>query len=127
MTMTHKAILFAAGLVVFASGCVIDATPTRGPYEACNAGDLCGGGTTCAQAMYSVSVVAGKLNKESCSAGPQCPVSPYFSTYLPTCVVNASTGQGLCYDTCLSSADCGGGTQCALIPGTANRICVPAN
>ena len=124
--MNHKTITLAGCLVVFATGCVVETTTTRGAYEACSAGDLCTSGTSCAQAMYSVSGSPGNLCTASCSAGPQCPVSPYFSAYLPTCVVNGSTGQGLCYDTCLSNADCGGGTQCALIAGTNNRICVPA-
>ncbi len=46
-------------LTAFAAGCVIDATPTRGPYEACNAGDFCSNGTSCSQAMYSVSGAPG--------------------------------------------------------------------
>lgn len=97
----------------------------REPYTACNAGDACGSGTSCQTAMYTLSGNPGTLCTAACTRGEQCPPSSFFATYLPTCVVSASTGQGLCYDTCLSDADCGGGTRCAMIPGTANRICVP--
>lgn len=97
----------------------------REPYTACTAGEACGGGTSCLPAMYTLSGNPGTLCSAACTSGPQCPPSSFFATYAPTCVVNAGTGQGLCYDTCLTNADCGGGTTCAQIPGTANRICVP--
>ncbi|MFO0606768.1 MAG: hypothetical protein U0324_26585 [Polyangiales bacterium] len=124
--MMHRTLALLGCLAASSTACIIDTTPTYGPYEACKAGGTCTNGTTCTTAMYSVSGAPGNLCTVTCSAGPQCPVSPYYSTYLPTCVVSASTGFGLCYDTCLTNADCGGGTACALIPGTANRICVPA-
>ncbi len=121
----HRTLALLGCLAATSTACVIETA--RGPYEACKAGDLCSSPTTCQTAMYSVSGAPGNLCTVTCSAGPQCPVSPYYSTYLPTCVVSASAGFGLCYDTCLTSADCGGGTVCALIPGTVNnRICVPA-
>jgi len=114
-----------AGLACGAGGLCGVAVTARTPYETCAAGQLCGGGTTCQAAMYSLTGAPGTLCTAGCTSGAQCPASSFFATYLPTCVVSASTGQGLCYDTCVSDADCGGGTRCARIPGTANNICVP--
>ncbi len=114
-------------------GCVIETTTTpgggggtaRGVYEACASGQTCALGTSCVQAMYSLTGAAGTICSAACTNGAQCPVSPFGSAYAPTCVVSASAGQGLCYDTCASNVDCGTGTQCARIPGTTASICVP--
>lgn len=108
---------------VLGSGCVIDVV--RGPYESCPNGESCSSGTVCLPASFTLNGSAGSLCSVQCTSGSQCPTSVYGSGYAPTCVVNASSGQGLCYDTCLSNGDCGIGTRCAQIPGTINRICVP--
>jgi hypothetical protein len=97
----------------------------RNPYEACAPGEACGGGTSCQEAMFTVNGTSGSVCTAACTNGAQCPVSPFGTGLAPTCVVSASTGQGLCYDTCLTDTDCGGNTRCARIPGTANNICVP--
>lgn len=114
----------AAGLACGASG-VCGGAVGRGAYEACAAGEACGSGTVCTTAMYSTTGAPGNLCTIGCTQGAQCPVSPYGSVYAPTCIVSVSAGSGLCYDTCLTDADCGGGTVCALIPGTTARVCVP--
>lgn len=113
-------------LTVSSTGCVVETL--RDPYTRCYAGDACGGGTACVSAMYSLTGAPGTFCSVGCTRGEQCPVSPYYSAYLPTCIVNASVGSGLCYDTCITTADCGGGTVCAQVTGSATvRICVPAS
>ncbi len=114
-----------------ASGCIVDtATPTpvvlRNAYEPCNAGDACTNGTACSAAMYSLTGRPGNLCTVTCTDGAQCPPSAYFSAFAPTCIVSATAGLGLCYDSCLTSGDCGAGTVCAMVPGTIVRVCVPA-
>lgn len=94
-------------------------------YEACTAGQSCGGGTLCASVDYTALGGAASLCTTTCSIGTQCPASGTTTTSLPTCVVNGSTGLGQCYATCASNFDCGARTQCARIPGTANQVCVP--
>jgi hypothetical protein len=122
--MNIRSVVLSLGLLsAFGSGCVIEVN--SGPYESCTAGDVCTNGTTCQTAMYSVTGGPGNICTIGCSVGEQCPVSPYGSSYAPTCVVSVSAGGGLCYDTCISNVDCGVGTRCAQIPGTPARICVP--
>ena len=117
-------VLSMSMMAAFGGGCVIDVS-TRSAYEGCTAGDSCGGGTLCTGASYTSNGLAGNLCTTTCSIGAVCPDFGTNSAYLPTCVVNGATGLGQCYDTCASDLDCGTGTQCAAIPGTANRICVP--
>lgn len=122
--MNLRGVLVSLGLFgMFGAGCVIDVV--RGPYEACPNGESCSSGTVCLPASFTLNGTAGSLCSTNCLRGEQCPASIYGSGFAPTCVVSASTGQGLCYDTCISNVDCGVGTRCAQIPGTANRICVP--
>ena len=110
-------------LGAFGTGCIVEVA--HGPYEACNAGEACSNGTSCVTATFSTNSLPGNICSSSCTSGAQCPSSVYGAGYLPTCVVSATSGTGLCYDTCVSNADCGIGTRCARISGTANNICVP--
>jgi hypothetical protein len=114
-----------------ASGCIVDTVEpgfavVRGAYEPCNAGDTCTNGTACTTAMYSLTGAPGNLCSAGCTNALQCPPSAYFSSFAPTCIVSVSAGSGLCYDSCLTSGDCGGGTVCVQIAGTPVRVCVPA-
>ncbi|MDB4928984.1 MAG: hypothetical protein JWM10_1468 [Myxococcaceae bacterium] len=112
---------------------VVDAPLTAGDtgpavtpaYAACSAGQACAGGTTCAAASYTSNGLGANLCTTSCAIGAECPAFGSGSAYLPTCVVNGATGAGQCYDTCATNTECGAGTNCAVIPGTDNRICVP--
>ncbi len=134
--MNHRALLFLGCLFASTAGCLVTTEPSGGyvpppvsgrlAYTTCNAGEACTNGTTCALAMYSTSGAPGNLCTAGCTNAAQCPPSSYFAAYAPTCVVSASTGTGLCYDSCVSDVDCGGGTACAMVPGTSVRICVPA-
>ncbi len=122
--MNLRGVVVSLGLFsALGAGCVIDVV--RGPYESCPNGESCSAGTVCLPASFTLSGTSGSICSVNCTAGPQCPQSIYGSGYAPTCVVSASTGQGLCYDTCVGNVDCGIGTRCAQIPGTVNRICVP--
>lgn len=104
-------------------GCIVDAG--RAAYEGCNGGQSCGGGTVCTTVGYSNTGDSAYLCTVGCSVASSCPAVGVNSAYLPTCVVNATTGVGDCYDTCGSNIDCGLDTTCAAIPGTIARICVP--
>lgn len=122
--MNLRGVVVSLGLFsALGSGCVIDIV--RGPYEACPNGESCSAGTACLPASFTLNGGTGAICSVNCNRGEQCPSSIYGSSLPPTCVVSASTGQGLCYDTCLGNGDCGIGTRCARIPGTANNICVP--
>ncbi|MDB4932702.1 MAG: hypothetical protein JWM10_5186 [Myxococcaceae bacterium] len=123
--MKFRDLVLSMGVMAaFGGGCVIE-TSSRNAYEGCTAGETCGGGTVCASASYTSNGLQGNVCTASCGSGSDCPAYGSGSAYLPTCVYNASTGVGQCYDTCASNLDCGTNTQCAVIPGTANRICVP--
>lgn len=129
--MNHITLALLGCIGASMSGCVVDTvgpgvTVLRNAYEPCNAGDACSNGTTCTTAMYSLSGRPGNLCSAACTDASQCPPSAYFSSFPPTCVVSVSAGVGLCYDSCLTSGDCGGGTVCAQVPGTTARVCVPA-
>ena len=106
-------------------GCVVDAG--RNAYEGCNGGQSCGNGTVCTTVQFSNTGGTGYLCSLGCSVASSCPDYGVNSAYLPTCVVNAATGAGDCYDTCGSNVDCGVGTQCAAIPGTLAQVCVPVS
>lgn len=130
--MNLRNIVVGLGLVaVFGTGCIVEVV--RGPYEGCKVGEACSNGTVCTAASFTSSGAPANFCSVNCTRGEQCPVSPYGSGYAPTCVVSASAGTGLCYDSCLSNIDCGVGTQCSLVPGTgvgtipAVRICVPTS
>ncbi len=122
--MNAKTLVLLVGLGVYGTGCVVDVS--RQPYERCYSGDVCSGGTYCSQAMYSLTGTPGNLCTAGCTNAAQCPPSGYYAAYAPTCVVSLSAGSGLCYDSCVSNLDCGGGTVCAQVPGTTVRICVPS-
>jgi hypothetical protein len=122
--MNLRGVVVSLGLFsALGAGCVIDIV--RGPYESCPNGESCSAGTVCLPASFTLNGGTGAICSVNCTSGGQCPQSIYGSVYAPTCVVSASTGQGLCYDTCVGNVDCGIGTRCAQIPGTLNRICVP--
>lgn len=122
--MNLRGVVVSLGLFsALGAGCVID--NVRGPYEACPNGESCSTGTACLPASFTLTGGIGALCSVNCNNGAQCPPSIYGSSNRPTCVVSASTGQGLCYDTCTNNSDCGIGTRCAQIPRTANFICVP--
>ncbi len=128
--MSFRSVVMGLGvLAAFGSGCVVEVV--HGPYEACKAGEACSNGTVCLSASYTSNGSPANYCSVNCTRGEQCPSSPYGSAYAPTCVVSASAGTGLCYDSCVSNFDCGTGTQCSLVPGTgvgtvpAVRICAP--
>lgn len=122
--MKIRDLVLSMGLMAaFGGGCVVEVA-SRSAYEGCSAGQSCGGGTLCSSASFTTGGV-GYLCTTTCSIGTVCPDFGTNSAYLPTCVVNGATGLGQCYDTCATNFDCGVGTQCAVIPGTANQICVP--
>jgi hypothetical protein len=122
--MNLRGVVVSLGLFsALGAGCVIDIV--RGPYEGCPNGESCSAGTACLPASFTLNGGTGAICSVNCNRGEQCPSSIYGSSLLPTCVVSASTGQGLCYDTCVGNADCGIGTRCARIPGTLANICVP--
>ncbi len=124
--MNLRNVVMGLGLLaMFGTGCIVEVV--RGPYEACKSGEACSNGTVCTSASYTSNGGPATYCSINCSSGAQCPVSPYGSSYLPTCVVSVSAGTGLCYDTCISNFDCGVGTICASIPGTTARICVPTS
>lgn len=117
-------------LGVLAVGCIVDVSLY--PYDRCYSGDSCTGGTVCTTSMYSVTGSPGRLCTAGCTNAAQCPASSYYQGYAPTCVVSASAGTGLCYNSCVGSGDCYAGTTCVMVPGTgvggvpAVRICVPS-
>ncbi len=124
--MNLRNVVMGLGLMaLFGTGCVVEVV--RGPYEGCKSGDSCSNGTVCTSATYTSNGGPATFCSIGCTRGEQCPVSPYGSGYLPTCVVSVSAGSGLCYDTCVSNFDCGTGTVCATIPGTSARVCVPSS
>ena len=82
-------------------------------------------GATCLPSQYSTTGGAASLCSATCTTGAQCPTA---SGAMPaTCVVSATSGAGLCYQTCVSNADCDPTTRCSRIPGTTANICVPWN
>ena len=106
------------------SGCIVNVS-AKNAYEGCSTGDTCAGGTVCTTASFTATGGVGALCTTTCTVGSVCPNYYTNSAYLPTCVVNGSTGIGQCYDTCATNIDCQAGTQCAMIAGTPSRICVP--
>lgn len=122
--MNLRGVVVSLGLFsALGAGCVVDLV--RGPYEGCPNGESCSASTVCLPASYALTPGTGRLCSVQCTLGEQCPPSIYGNPLAPTCVVSASTGQGLCYDTCTSNLDCGIGTRCAWIPNTSARVCVP--
>jgi hypothetical protein len=119
----RELVLSMSVMMSIGAGCIVEVA-SRSAYEGCTAGQTCGGGTLCSTAGFTTGG-AGSFCTTTCSVSTVCPDFGTNSVYLPTCVVNGSTGLGQCYDTCASNLDCGVGTQCAVIPGTANQICVP--
>lgn len=98
----------------------------RDAFEACAPGDGCPAGTACVAAACSLTGQTGYFCSTACTTTGQRPSSIFVLPYLPRCVVSAPGGAGLCYDGCVTSADCGGGTACAAVPDTSMRVCVPA-
>lgn len=129
MSIPTKAIWFMGAMSggVFPA-CIVEVDGHHGriAYEACSPGDSCPVGTACIAAAYSLSGQAGYFCSTACSSTAQCPASIFTLPLLPVCVADIQSSVGLCYDSCLNTIDCGGGTACAAVPGTSVRVCVPA-
>jgi hypothetical protein len=113
----------AAGAVCGTSGvCVAPTTGGRRPYDPCNAGDACAGGTTCAAANLSVSGGApGGFCTLACNGASACPVDAFGQ--VAACVLVGGSGE--CYQRCPAGGGCPLGTTCAQPSGTPEAVCVP--
>lgn len=112
-------------------GCLVsvDTAPvgdSRGAYESCVSGNICLSGSSCLSAALTLSGTgAAMFCTSSCSTAMDCPDSTFTSDRPPACVVGAS-GQGQCFDTCVTDADCGTNTRCAVAPTRPPvQVCVP--
>jgi hypothetical protein len=113
-----KTAALVASVGVFGSGCIINVSQTRNPYETCGTGDTCNGASACAS--VTVNGTAGSFCSQSCSSDAQCP-SRLGNT--------GSCFMGSCFQKCSGPTDCAAGMACAAVnqgSGTIN-LCVPGS
>lgn len=100
-------------------------TVTEDPYESCEPGDSCTGGTDCvATTLPASSGYSGDFCTAGCSSASDCPSAP--SGYDPECIDDGNGGQ--CYVTCGSSNSCPYSQACLTFSdqnGNPISLCTP--
>ncbi len=116
--------------VVF--GCEGETTPHLS-YDRCQPGDLCGLGTTCLTAPWSVVVPAATVCTAPCAVDRDCPGLTARCTLGTTPLPDGGTAPvSRCLRHCLDDDDCRPGTRCRILSpvsseGEPQRLCVPDN
>lgn len=112
------------GLMALAAGCGTAAVDQ--PYDSCNPGDTCAAGFTCASSTLPQYTYTGTFCTIGCASDTDCQSAP--AGFGSTCVLYAA-GQGQCYLTCSTNADCPYSQACGTyqdaFTGAAIGLCTP--